>query len=115
MKYYYTVENDEQLGPFTVNELEARSIIKSTYVWTDGMLDWAPADSLDELKHLFAPAPPPFSRVIPSQYKAPQSQSAVQEQPQSALPKQSLSTSPQQPHSASTQQPHSSSSQQLLG
>jgi len=43
MASYYIVENNQQAGPFTVDQLAERGISADTSVWTDGMTSWVPA------------------------------------------------------------------------
>ena len=40
IRHYFYAENEQQLGPFTVEELKSKRIKKSTLVWTDGMKNW---------------------------------------------------------------------------
>ena len=65
MKYYIAVNNERQ-GPFTTEELAQKGITADTLVWTENMVDWQPAGSLDELR--------PFIRqvqAVPPQVSAP--------------------------------------------
>jgi tetratricopeptide (TPR) repeat protein len=62
MKHYFYSENDEQLGPFTLDELKEKYIKKSTLVWTEGLIDWITADKLDELKDFLISEPPPLPK-----------------------------------------------------
>ena len=54
MASYYIVENNQQAGPFSVEQLAARGITPDTNVWTEGMSNWAPASQVSELQSLFA-------------------------------------------------------------
>lgn len=60
MKHYYFSDNNQQLGPFTLDELKVKRLKKSTLVWTDGLQDWITADTLDELKDFVISEPPPL-------------------------------------------------------
>jgi len=62
MKHYYYADNDQQFGPFTIEELKSKRLKKSVLVWTDGMKDWASADSVDELKDILISEPPPLPK-----------------------------------------------------
>ncbi len=62
MKHFYYAENDLQLGPFTIEELKTKRLKKSTLVWTDGMKDWATAESISELKEILVSEPPPLPK-----------------------------------------------------
>jgi predicted negative regulator of RcsB-dependent stress response len=62
MKHYFYAENDQKFGPFTIEELETKRLKKSTLVWTEGMSDWASADSITELKEILISEPPPLPK-----------------------------------------------------
>jgi len=57
-KYYIQNGNDKE-GPYEKPELQAKIIKASTQVWCEGMIDWGPAGTVEELKDLFR-EPPPF-------------------------------------------------------
>ena len=64
MKQYYIIRNDQQAGPYTLDELAAMGITPDTIVWTEGMTDWTPARQVSELNSLFtrsAQTPPSYS------------------------------------------------------
>ena len=68
MKYYYYAENNQQFGPFSIEELKSKKLKKSTLVWTDGMQNWDIADSIEELKDSLVSEPPPIpkaKKIIP--------------------------------------------------
>ena len=66
MATYYIVENNQQAGPFTFEQLAARGITPETNVWTEGMTNWTPASQVSELQTLFAkPAPQPAPQPEP--------------------------------------------------
>lgn len=78
MKQYYVIRNDQQTGPYTIEELATLELKPETMVWTEGMTDWAPAREVSELQELFAPSTPtPPSYNAPT-YGAPQYNSAPQ-------------------------------------
>jgi tetratricopeptide (TPR) repeat protein len=60
MKHYYYAVDEQQLGPFTFEELEEKKLKKSTLVWTEGMQDWAPAHEVAELRSIIFSEPPPL-------------------------------------------------------
>ena len=66
MKQYYIIRNDQQAGPYTLEELAAMEITPDTVVWTEGMTDWAPAREVSELNSLFT-----RSAQTPPSYNAP--------------------------------------------
>lgn len=60
MKQYYYSENNDQKGPFTLEELKEKRLKKSTLVWTDGLMDWVRAETIKELKDIVLSEPPPL-------------------------------------------------------
>ena len=68
MKHYYYADNDQELGPFTIEELKTKRLKKSTLVWADGMQDWALAESINELNEILISEPPP----LPKKHTVPQ-------------------------------------------
>ncbi len=65
MKKYFIVENNQQTGPFSKDELRMKGISPSTLVWFEGMANWEQASALGELNDLFAP-PPSYDQNVPS-------------------------------------------------
>jgi hypothetical protein len=63
LEYYYYMENGQQLGPFTLEELKYKRIKKSMLLWKEGMIEWAKAETFDELIHIILSEPPPI--IIP--------------------------------------------------
>lgn len=57
MQYYYT-QNGHQYGPFTLEELQQKSINKDTLIWRPGMEKWVGAGELAELSTIFPPIVP---------------------------------------------------------
>ena len=49
--------NDQQQGPFTLEQLSGMSIMPDTPVWHEGMVDWERACNVAELQHMVAYAP----------------------------------------------------------
>jgi len=66
MKHYYFADNDQQFGPFTIEELKSKRLKKTTLVWTDGMEDWNTAESIAELKDIVISEPPPIPKSSPT-------------------------------------------------
>jgi tetratricopeptide (TPR) repeat protein len=62
MKHYYYAINDQQFGPFTVDELKTKRLKKSSLIWTEDMVDWAPAETFLELKEILISEPPPIPK-----------------------------------------------------
>jgi hypothetical protein len=66
MSQYMIYDNGQQTGPFTIPQLQQMvmqgTFTKQTYVWKNGMANWAFAGTIDELAMLFmtnTPPPPP--------------------------------------------------------
>lgn len=60
MASYYIVENNQQAGPFTVDQLAERGISADTSVWTDGMTSWVPASQVYELQSIIRQQQPTY-------------------------------------------------------
>jgi len=60
MKKYFLHDGSESSGPFTIEELKEKNIVKTTPVWFDGLEHWKTADDIPELTRLFVYEPPPF-------------------------------------------------------
>ena len=58
-KEYYILEEKEQKGPFTFEQLKKFGLNATTLVWTDGMENWKPLKEITELKDLLKKTPPP--------------------------------------------------------
>lgn len=52
MKEYYVYLNDQQQGPFTLEQLAEMGITPETEVWTEGMDDWRQAGDVPQLTSL---------------------------------------------------------------
>lgn len=73
---YFILINNQQQGPYTLDELRSRNITSATLVWTEGMADWTPAWQVAELQTLFrngstgsaatTPPPAPEARAVVS-------------------------------------------------
>ena len=50
---YFIVDNGQQAGPYTIDELVKRGLNSDTLVWAEGMTDWTPAWQVEELKTIF--------------------------------------------------------------
>ena len=62
MKQYYIIRNDQQAGPYTLEELATMGITPDTVVRAEDIVDWIPAYQVSELNSHFAPntqTPPP--------------------------------------------------------
>jgi hypothetical protein len=65
MKKYFLHNGSESSGPFTIEELKEKNIVKTTPVWFDGLEHWKTAGDIPELTRLFVATPPPF-KVTPN-------------------------------------------------
>lgn len=97
---YYIIENEAPVGPFEVNELLARGLRPADLVWTEGMADWAPAESVEEVRMaLYGP------KTASDVYQTPV-------QPMSPAPGMCPPPAPQRPVNDAYQQPVPDPSQQ---
>lgn len=100
---YYIIENEAPVGPFELGELVGRGLRPTDLVWTEGMADWAPAETIEEVRMaLYGPKtgdvpasqgpatpapgtacpPPPARPVAPApEYQQPQYQQQYPQQP----------------------------------
>jgi hypothetical protein len=62
------MDNEEQKGPFTIDDLKNENITEETYLWCEGMGSWEKAKQIPQLKELFqikkTPTPPKFVEVV---------------------------------------------------
>ena len=63
MKQYYIFINEEQLGPFNIEELKNKKISRETKVWFEGLENWKNATEIEELKPIFSSIPPASASV----------------------------------------------------
>jgi len=63
MKEYYYLENRNQKGPFTVEEMRTQKLSGETLIWSEGMDNWQKlkdvAELFQEIKLKIIPPPPP--------------------------------------------------------
>ena len=59
--YYFIVKNNEQLGPFTITELQKLKITDDTKVWREGLNEWKIAKDILELQKIIVKSPPPIN------------------------------------------------------
>ncbi len=53
MTYYFIKNGENELGPFTTQQLKSKSIKRETLVWFVGIEEWTTAGQVHELKELF--------------------------------------------------------------
>lgn len=51
---YYIIQNGQQMGPYTIEQLRIYHVTPETDVWTEGMANWAKAKDIPALAPLFA-------------------------------------------------------------
>ncbi len=67
MKYFILEKNNQQSGPFSVEQLKLKPINRSTKVWCQGMEHWSEAGTIEELKDLFlSPSAPNIPPPVPT-------------------------------------------------
>ncbi len=57
-KYYFIVQNNQQQGPFTLEQLKTMPLTRDTRVWYQGMENWKPISDVPELSELVSSLPP---------------------------------------------------------
>jgi hypothetical protein len=67
---YFIIENNQQVGPFSIYELKDKGITSDTLVWAEGMKEWTPPWQVEELKAFLynttsTSTPPPVPPVTP--------------------------------------------------
>ncbi len=67
---YYILENGQQYGPFTLEQLKKRGITHETIIWYDGLGQWTAAKNIPELIEI---AQPPLPNTPPIHYNIPYS------------------------------------------
>lgn len=68
---YFIIENGQQAGPFSIEQLIQKRISAETLVWAQGMADWTPAWKIEELRTALdqiqnlPPIPPTITPQMP--------------------------------------------------
>ncbi len=68
MQKFYIHKDDQQQGPFSIDELQDLKITRDTLIWFEGTDNWKKAIEIEELKEIFNSIPPPIQSkkvVIP--------------------------------------------------
>jgi hypothetical protein len=76
MRYYFTHDGEEVLGPFEINELKKLHITSATPIWYEGLADWTTAGEVSALLPILTfgrGGPPPIQThgeepLLPNQY-----------------------------------------------
>ena len=58
MKKYFFYDGKEKHGPLSLEELKHEDISKESLIWFEGLDDWKPAGTLDEMKPILELQPP---------------------------------------------------------
>lgn len=59
-KNYYLIENGNQVGPFSYDELKLKKLNSDSFIWYDGLDKWSKIGEIPELLFLIEKTPPPF-------------------------------------------------------
>lgn len=62
--YYFIGPNGQSQTAVRPEELLLNGVTKDTFVWCEGMTDWAKAGDVDELKHLFQQPAAPVNNTV---------------------------------------------------
>ncbi|RTY86176.1 DUF4339 domain-containing protein [Flavobacterium sp. RSP15] len=57
---FYVLDNNQQKGPFSENELKSMLLTNDTLVWREEMENWDYAKNIEELKIFINSTPPPI-------------------------------------------------------
>jgi hypothetical protein len=73
MKKFYIYKNDQQQGPFSLEDLKDLIVTRDTMIWFEGADKWLKAYEIDDLKEILksVPSPPPIQNnpfLIPPPY-----------------------------------------------
>ena len=105
MANYFIVDNGQQKGPYSLDNLKALSLTGESLVWTDGWPDWRQIKDVPELQVLLIQSQPAVQAqpVLPQQNQQPvqpQYQAQPQQQPYVQQPQQPVYQQgyPQQPY-----------------
>ena len=62
MKKYYLIKDEQQQGPYSIEELQSLNIKPSTLIWADMLTDWTTAKDVPELAAILPKTPPPIPK-----------------------------------------------------
>jgi len=84
-KIYYFLHENNQYGPYSLEELSQYAINPDTMFWYQGLENWQTASNIPQLQSLFAkpktpPPPPPPSAPPPGAYTSPEAQQNNQQE-----------------------------------
>lgn len=84
MLYFY-IENNEQKGPFNLEEMQKLSIKKDTLIWYEGLDDWTEAQNIKGFESfIFNTVPPkiPVTSKEPPKFQDPSSKVSQESKPE---------------------------------
>ena len=58
-EYFYLTADNQRIGPFSLEELMAKSITAQTLIWREGLAQWTSAMQVPEVAALLTNTPPP--------------------------------------------------------
>jgi hypothetical protein len=65
---FYVIIDGKQEGPFSETEfarlVTSKKVVKETYVWKPGMIDWQLAGTIPPVLQIVAITPPPFNEKL---------------------------------------------------
>lgn len=86
---FFIIENGQQAGPFSLNQLVEKKISAETLVWAQGMEDWTPAWKVDDLKLVLEEIERQKAQTTNAyQAQTPPTPEGIQPQPQAGNPQQ---------------------------
>lgn len=62
MSYYILDNQNQQMGPFTIDQLRLKGMTRNTLVWRQGLANWTEAYLVEDLNELFLIPPPPLAQ-----------------------------------------------------
>lgn len=60
---YWISTNGEKDGPYSLEQLQNKTIPPNTLVWHEGLENWVPARELPEFANLYSQTPPPYHAI----------------------------------------------------
>ena len=96
---FYVVLNDEQQGPYTLEQLQKLGLESDTLVWKAGMADWTPAGEVEVLRGIVRPPvpEPPAMEVVEEPEVVPPPAPSVAQVEQPVPPPAPQATNNEQP------------------
>ncbi|WFO15806.1 DUF4339 domain-containing protein [Cellulophaga baltica 4] len=63
MKRYFIVIDEEQKGPFSIEQIAEKNINKNTLVWNETFEDWIEAGKVEDFEYILKKSPPPIPKI----------------------------------------------------